>query len=99
MASAGVQQHATSVAEDEPYVEFPDQAWQRKQLWAYLYESCTNGAEAATTTASGINISEAQIWANAGIEAKSKPDLSRPVYEKTVEGRSFEACVFCAMLH
>ena len=35
---AAVQQHDTSVAEDEPYVELQNQAMQRKQLLVYLYE-------------------------------------------------------------
>jgi len=95
---AAVQQQATSVAEDEPYVELPDQEWQRKQFWAYLYETCGNDAAAAPTTASETKVVEAKLWASVGTEATEGPDLNGAVYQKTNECRSFEACVFCAML-
>ena len=34
--SAAVQQGAISVAEDEPYMAFPDREWQLKQFFFYL---------------------------------------------------------------
>ena len=73
---AAVQQQATSVAEDEPYVELPDQEWQRKQFWAYLYETCGNDAGAAQTTAAETKVVEAKIWASAGTTGTEGPDLN-----------------------
>ena len=100
-----MQQQAVSVAEDEPHVAMTPkeqlryQEWQRKQLWAYLYEICGNEANANTTTASPNKLIEAKIWASVGIEKPPGPDLNGAVYAKPYEPRSFEACVFCAMLH
>ena len=45
---AAVQQQAVCVAEDEPHMKLPAQAWQRRQLWAYLYETCGNQTEPET---------------------------------------------------
>jgi hypothetical protein len=96
---AAVQQHDTSVAEDEPYVEFQDQAWQQKQFWAYLYETCANEADATTTATCNTKSVEAKIWSSADPGAHEGPDVNGAVYQKVSEDRGFVACVFCAMLH
>ena len=96
---AAVQQHAVSVAEDEPYVKLPDEAWQRKQFWAYLYETCASKAAASATTGPDASIVKAKLWASAGAETPERPHLDGAVYQTATESRSFEACVFCAMLH
>jgi hypothetical protein len=94
-----VQQQDTSVAEDEPHAELQDQAVQRKQFWAYLYGTCANEADAATTTECTTKVVDAKTWACVGTEAHEGPDLNGAVYQKANEGRGFVACVFCAMLH
>ena len=75
------------------------QEWQRRQLWAYLYETCGNEAEAETMSAYAAKLVEAKTWASADTEEPHGPDLNGAVYVKSYEPRSFEACVFCAMLH
>ena len=65
---AAVQQQAVSVAEDEPHKKLPAQAWQRKQLWAYLYETCGNETEAETMGNYATKLTEATTWASGGIE-------------------------------
>ena len=96
---AAVQQQAVCVAEDEPHMKLPAQEWQRRQLWAYLYETCGNGAEAETMSDYTAKLVEAKTWASAAIKESDGPDLTGAVYVKSHEARSFEACVFCAMLH
>ena len=88
---AAVQQQAVSAAENEPYVELPEQEWQQKQLWAYLYEICANEAKADAD-----KLIHAKLWA--GVEEPPGPYLYGAVYVKEYEPRSFEACVFCVML-
>ena len=96
---AAVQQQAVCVAEDEPHMKLPAQEWQRRQLWAYLYETCGNETEAETMSNYAAKLVEAKTWASAGIEEPHEPDLNGAVYVRSHEPRSFEACVFCAMLH
>ena len=94
---AAVQQRATSVAEDEPFVQLPDQASRLKLFWSFLYEQFSNGAAAGATF--DTNIVEAKKWASFGKEDPEGPEIYKPVYQEKHEGRSFEACVFCARLH
>ena len=58
---AAVQQQAVCVAEDEPHVNLPAQEWQRKQLWAYSYETCGNEAEAETMSDYAAKLSKLKL--------------------------------------
>ena len=44
-----MQQRATSVADDEPFVQLPDQASRLKLFWAFLYEQFSNGSASGDT--------------------------------------------------
>ena len=96
---AAVQQQAVCVAEDEPYVHLPCRESQRKQLWAFLYETCCHEAVADTMGIHAARLIEAKTWACVGNGKTDGPDLNGAVTARSHEPRGFEACVFCAMLH
>ena len=66
---AAMQQDAVFAAENKPYVKLPRLNLQRKQFWAYLYETCSNETHAATPTNREIKFVEVRISASGGTDA------------------------------